>query len=174
MDKLNIIFLGGKQAGVIGLLTVLAAKHYVRAVVTVSSMVEEIAQAFDLYICHSVKQDEIRKLLLKTDLLVSVHSREIIPNDILEIPKYGGINVHPCLSQYKGKYPIHRFLNDGATQASVGVHRMTEEVDYGETLTEMFVDVDRSKINTVFEVYNILYPYYSLVLLGALKKTIDS
>lgn len=170
MDKLRVIFLGGRQAGAIGLLATIAAGCDVKAVVPAQQVVEEIANRFMLPTYLSVKQDGIYNLLSETDLIISVHSREIVPVDILGIPKFGGINVHPCLAQYKGRNPIQRFLANGTTRASVGVHRMTEEVDMGKTLAEIFVDIDRSQINSVFEVYNILYPIYAMVLLDVLRR----
>jgi methionyl-tRNA formyltransferase len=169
LSKLRVLFLGGKQAGVIGLLTTIASGCCVKGVVTKNQMMKELASRFDLPIYYSVKQDEVRKLLNNVDLMISVHSREIIPIELLNIPRLGGINVHPCLKSYKGKDPIQRFLKDEATEASVGVHKMTEQVDMGETLHEIFVEIDRNKITTVDEVYNILYPIYSLVLLDVLK-----
>ncbi|OYT52908.1 MAG: hypothetical protein B6U72_07200, partial [Candidatus Altiarchaeales archaeon ex4484_2] len=61
-----------------------------------------------------------------------------------------------------------RLLKDGNTKASVGVHYMTEDIDAGEVVTELFVDVANRK--TVDGVYNELYPYYSLALIDAIKK----
>lgn len=165
MDSLNIIYLGGKQAGVISLLSSIAYGHSVKAVVTVSDMLKRVSLKLKIPVFHSVKQNEIAELLPNVDLLISVHSREIIPNSILEAVRLGGINIHPCLYKYKGKDPIGRFIKDGETKASVGIHKMTEQVDCGETLLELFVDIDREEINTIDGIYNILYPYYSLALL---------
>jgi hypothetical protein len=44
---------------------------------------------------------------------------------------------------------------------------MTENVDQGEVLVEEFVDVSGKR--SVDEIYNVLYPYYSIALLKALK-----
>ena len=87
-------------------------------------------------------------------------------DELLAHTKYGGINVHPCLYGYKGANPVERLLKDGNTRASVGVHRMTAQVDEGEVLAEEFVDVTGT---TVDEVYNALYPAYATALIKALK-----
>jgi methionyl-tRNA formyltransferase len=168
-SKLNVVYLGGKQAGVIGLLTTLAYGCNVKAVVTISKMVEELALRFNLPVYKSCKLDEVKGIIKQTDLMISVHSREIIPNDILALSRLGGINVHPCLKEYKGKSPIQRFLAGDSKQASVGVHKITDELDMGETLAEKFIDIDRTKVKTVDEVYNIIYPLYSLVLIDTLR-----
>ena len=49
----------------------------------------------------------------------------------------------------------------------MGVHRMTEHLDEGEILAEEFVDVAGKQ--TAEEVYNVLYPFYALTLLKALR-----
>ena len=171
---MKIIFLGGRQVGIIGLLTTLASGCEVKAVVSKSRMLCEVSESLSIPVYDSIHKLDIllsynynRHLLSDVDILISVHSREIIPTELLKLTKYGGINVHPCLYKYKGKGPISRLLADGETKASVGVHRMTEVVDEGEALYEQFVSLDGQK--TVVEVYNTLYPYYSLVLSKALK-----
>lgn len=163
----NVVFLGSKQAGCIGLLSVFAVGYSIKGVVCYDSIVENLAAELGLPTLASIKQPEVGRLLADSDLLISVHAREIVPRKLLELPHFGGINVHPCLYRYKGSNPIGRLLQDGCTKASVGVHRMTERLDEGEVLAEEFVDVTGKQ--TVEEVYNILYPYYALVLLKAFR-----
>ena len=167
---MKVIFLGGKQVGVIGLLTTLVAGCDVLAVIPANGIVRDLAKRLLLPYYNSVKQQEVIGLLPETDLMISVHSREIIPIDILDRVRLGGINVHPCLSEYKGTHPIERFVRDGKTRASVGVHRMIAEVDLGEVLSEVFVDIDRNVADTVAGVYNTLYPLYCFGLLDVLKR----
>lgn len=164
---LKVLFLGGKQAGCIGLLTLLAAGCKIQGVVAYDNAVENLAGLLYLPTFSSVKQPVVEELLSEADLLVSVHGREIVPTRLLELPHFGGINVHPCLYRYKGANPVDRLLQDGCTRASVGVHRMAEIVDEGEVLTEEFVDVAGRQ--TVEEVYNVLYPFYASALLKALQ-----
>ncbi len=169
--KLKVVYLGGKQAGLIGLLTVSSFGCQIKAVVPRDSIVGDMAKKLGYPIFDSVKQEEVKNLLKGTDLLISVHSKEIISMEILNIPRLGGINVHPCLYKYKGANPIDRFLTGNTSKASVGVHYMSAELDCGEVIKEIFVDINRYRqgVNTVVEVYNILYPVYSLVLLEALE-----
>ncbi len=164
----NIVYLGGKQVGCIGLLTVLALGYDVKAVVPYGLIVDNFAREYGLRTYKSVKCDEIYDIIRYCDLMVSVHSREIVPKELLELPQYGCINVHPCLSRYKGADPVQRFFADKGIMASVGVHYMIEAVDEGKVITEDFVDVSGAK--SVEEIYNILYPYYSLALKRALGK----
>lgn len=163
----KVVYTGGRQAGCIGLLTASVAECRIKGVIAYDNTVEALAATLHLPTFSSIKQPEVERLLSDSDLLISVHSREIVPKKLLELPRLGGINVHPCLYRYKGANPVGRLLQDGCTRASVGVHRMTEHLDEGEVLAEEFVDVAGKQ--TAEEVYNVLYPFYALALLKALR-----
>ena len=163
----EIVFMGSRQAGCTGLLTLLAAGHKVTGIIAYEDTLDKLSRELDIPGFSSVAQPQVIELLKKGDLLVSVHGREIVPVELLNLPRLGCINVHPCLYAYKGANPIERLLNDGNTKASIGIHRMIEKVDEGEVLIEEFIDVTGKQ--SIEEIYNALYPYYSLTLLKALK-----
>ena len=167
MIALKTAFVGGKQAGCIGLLTLCAAGCTPRAVVAYDEMVLQLSNSLGLPTERSVRESGFEAALSECDLLVSVHGREIVSKRQLDLTALGGINVHPCLYGYKGSDPVNRLIQDGNTKASIGVHRMTEQVDEGEVLVEDFVNVDGK--TTAEAVYNALYPYYSMTLLKALS-----
>ena len=169
---MRIVFYGGKQAGAVGLLALAAAGNSVQFVFAEDEPVRLVAAALGVpssgpeKINSEKTEAAIRKL--RPDLFVCVHGRKIVGQKVLSIPGHGGINAHPCLSKYPGASPVERLLADGGRTASVGVHRMTDKVDAGEVLEELFVDVSDCK--TVVEVYNRLYPYYAAAILSAVKK----
>lgn len=165
--ELDVVFMGGKQAGCIGLLSLISSNCNILGVIAYDKFVREVGKKLNLKLYESVKNEEVEGLLKKSDLLVCTHGREIVPKELLELPKLGGINVHPCLSKYKGKNPIGRMLENGETEASVGVHFMEEDVDQGKIILENFIDV--GKKNRVVEVYNELYPYYATTIMEAVK-----
>lgn len=169
---MKIIFYGGRQAGVICLLTLLARGDKVLCVIPQDEIVESIAKEQNLSIFkpESINSKESEEHLgsLAADLLICVHGRQIVKNNILQIPKKGCVNVHPCLSKYKGADPVKRMLEDGEKKASVGVHRMIEKIDAGEVIEEIFVDVEGC--NTIIEIYNVLYPIYSIALKRAMEE----
>jgi len=166
--RYKVTFMGGRQAGCIGLLTLLSAKCEIIGAVAYDSAVKMIAEKLNLPIFSSIKEDKFIESLRTSDMLVSVHGREIVPPEWLEIPSKGCINVHPCLYRYRGANPIERLLRDGVTKASVGVHYMSDKIDSGEVIVEKFIDVSGKK--TVEEIYNELYPYYILAILEAIAK----
>lgn len=160
--------MGGNQAGVVGILTLLSLKSDILISVCYSEEAKMICKAFGISVSQSIKEKKLEEHLKQSDLLVSVHGREIVSKDLLCMPKYGAINVHPYLYKYRGSSPIKRALEDKNYKASVGVHRMVEEVDAGDTIIEKFINVKGLK--TEIEIYNKLYPYYSLVLIEAINK----
>ncbi|MBI2113113.1 MAG: hypothetical protein HYT50_00850 [Candidatus Wildermuthbacteria bacterium] len=164
---MKVIFYGGRQTGMVELLTVLALGHKVVCVIPVDETVEACARSFGLEIQKpkSINEDAFVDYLegLRADLFLCCHGRQIIKPRILNMCK--AINVHPCLYQYKGADPIGRLLQDKNTKASVAVHWMAKEVDAGKVIVENFMDITSS---TVEGVYNELYPLYSKTLIDAL------
>jgi len=167
MKKLSICVMAGKQAGVIGILTILAKGYRILSVVAYDPLVKIICREFNLPICDSLQNKSFLRVLKKSDLLISIHGREIVPEDLLFVPKYNCINVHPCLYKYKGKEPVKQLLKDKNKKASVGVHYMTHKLDQGKVIVEEFINV--KGLTDVESIYNALYPYYSLALSKALN-----
>lgn len=168
---MNILFMGAKQGGMIGLLSIMTSYDKIDGVVAYEDILKSVSSSIGIVRIL----DSINRLRWYSDLLVSVHGREIISNEILSQFKYGGINLHPMLSKYKGANPITRFINDsyqGKTDniASVGVHRMTDVLDGGEILSEKFIEIDSPWEKSPVEIYNELYPLYPLVLMEAIQK----
>ena len=166
------VFVGGRQAGCVGLLALAAARWEIGHVVAYDVEVAGVARALGLPVERSVHAQASVEALRGADLLVSVHGREIVPDALLRLPHGGGVNVHPCLYAYPGADPVGRLLADGNPRASVGVHRMTAEVDAGEVLVEEFVDVAAE--TSVAGVYNALYPAYARTLLAALPLAVGN
>jgi methionyl-tRNA formyltransferase len=163
---LKTCFMGGNQAGVVGIMAILSSGSKIEAAVSYSPETDRIIHLFGIPAFRSVKSSAFRKFLKISDLLVSVHGREIVGKEILVLPRFGGINVHPYLYKYKGSNPVGEAFSDGNFNASVGVHVMEEKVDSGKVIVEEFVDI--SGASTPEEGYNRLYPYYASALLAAL------
>lgn len=163
---LKICFMGGRQAGVIGVLTALAKGNDIMAAVSYSDDVKTILDYFDIPVYKTIRDENFVEKLSDADLLLSVHGREIVKPDLLKLPRFEAVNIHPFLYKYKGADPVGRALRDGETKASVGAHIMQERVDEGPVLVEDFVDV--SGASSVLGIYNKLYPHYAVVISKAL------
>jgi len=163
--------MGGSQAGIIGALSILSRNIKILSAVSYSDDLTRILGLFSIPICRSINKNSFIQRLGESDLLLSIHGREIVKPNLLKLPKFGAINVHPYLYKYKGKDPVERALKDRNFKASVGVHFMEEEIDQGKVIIEEFVDVSGAK--SIDEVYNKLYPYYCIAILKAFDIILD-
>ena len=164
---MKIVFSGGSTAGLIGLLTLRALGHEVTSIATRDPSIVSVADMLFHIPCVSAV-NKTHRYLREADLFVNVHGRDIVTDEELMMPRHGGFNVHPCLSLYKGKDPVGRFLADGRVFASVGGHIMTSNIDDGPVLTEWYHDV--SGMKTREEVYNRIYYLYPEVIWECLYK----
>lgn len=157
---MKVLYLGGRTAGLVGLLTLLA-RGYRPDVISYSEDLSQLVEHYSLF---------WGDIEFRYDLVVSVHGRWIVPSWFLNTLTMGGINLHPMLSKFPGKNPIRRALDNGETKFSVGAHRMTDVVDGGEILVEKWIDLPRANelAYTEAEIYANLMPLYSIVLNEAL------
>ena len=74
---------------------------------------------------------------LVPEVLVVVSFGQIIPQGVLDIPKYGGINVHASLlPRWRGAAPIHRAIMAGDLETGVATMRMEATLDTGPVFLE--------------------------------------
>lgn len=80
---------------------------------------------------------------LNLDFIVVVAYGKIIPKEILEIPKYGCINIHgSILPKYRGASPIQESLKNGDTQTWLTIMYMSEWMDEWDMLQIEKIQVD--------------------------------
>jgi methionyl-tRNA formyltransferase len=69
---------------------------------------------------------------LAPDVLVVVSFGQIIPQRLLDLPPYGGVNVHASLlPRWRGAAPIHRAILAGDVETGVATMRMEATLDTG-------------------------------------------
>jgi methionyl-tRNA formyltransferase len=74
---------------------------------------------------------------LKPDLIVVVAYGHILPPAILELPKFGCLNVHTSLlPKYRGAAPIQWAIANGETETGVTVMRMDAGLDTGAIVSQ--------------------------------------
>jgi methionyl-tRNA formyltransferase len=77
--------------------------------------------------------DKIRKL--DPDLIVVAAYGKILPKELLDIPKYGSLNVHASiLPKYRGASPIQTAILAGETETGVTIILMDEKMDEGNII----------------------------------------
>lgn len=72
---------------------------------------------------------------LRPDILVVVAYGRILPDDMLEVPKYGAINVHASLlPKYRGAAPIQWAVLNGDKTTGVTTMYLASEMDTGDII----------------------------------------
>ena len=71
------------------------------------------------------------------DLIVVACYGKILPKEMLKIPRYGALNVHPSLlPKYRGAAPVPAAILNGEEETGVTIILMDEEVDHGPLLAQ--------------------------------------
>ncbi len=112
------------------------------------------------------------------DLLAVISWRMLISKDILELPRFGGINLHRGeLPRYKGGLPILRALEDGQDRICISAHLLTEEIDGGEVIEEVWHPVNyvqtQSLAANVERLKNEINPLFGPLMLRALRQIVS-
>lgn len=82
------------------------------------------------------------------DLFIVASYGKIIPKSILDIPKFGTLNVHPSLlPKFRGSSPIQSFILSGEEKTGVTIMLMDEEVDHGSILSISNIKSKISNLN---------------------------
>ncbi|OCA89675.1 methionyl-tRNA formyltransferase [Pradoshia sp. D12] len=89
---------------------------------------------------------EVDKVLaLNPDLIVTAAFGQILPNRLLEAPKYGCINVHASLlPELRGGAPIHYAIMQGKEKTGVTIMYMVEKLDAGDMLSKVEVPIEET------------------------------
>ncbi|MFC1802174.1 methionyl-tRNA formyltransferase [Patescibacteria group bacterium] len=76
------------------------------------------------------------------DLFIIAAYGKIIPNNILDIPKYKTLNIHPSLlPKYRGATPIQSAILSGDNETGMTIIQLDEEMDHGPILAQEIIDI---------------------------------
>ena len=117
-----------------------------------------------------VKDEKIIKKIkeINPDLIVVVAYGKILPKEIIDIPKYGIINVHSSLlPKYRGASPIHSAILNGDTESGVSIMYIEEGLDSGDVILQESCDILES--DTLGNLHDKLKDLGAIVLEKALK-----
>lgn len=158
MSKLNIIFAGTPDFAAQHLQALLDSEHNVIAVYTQpdkpagrgkklqTSPVKQLAEAHNIpvYQPKSLRKEEAQAELkaLNADVMVVVAYGLILPEAVLNAPKYGCLNVHgSILPRWRGAAPIQRAIWAGDSQTGVTIMQMDIGLDTGDMLHKVYTDI---------------------------------
>ena len=155
---MRVIFMGTPDFATGTLEEIVKAGHEVAGVVTqpdkpkgrgktmMPTPVKETALKYNLpvYQPKKVREPEFVELLrsLKPDVMVVAAFGQIITKEILEMPKYGCINVHASLlPAYRGAAPIQWAVINGDKESGVTIMQMDEGIDTGDMIEKAVVPI---------------------------------
>lgn len=96
-----------------------------------------LAHGIEVYQPRRVREEACIQRLRKyeADIIVVVAFGQILPKEILEMPRHGCINVHASLlPKYRGAAPIQWAVINGEQVTGVTVMRMDEGLDTGDMI----------------------------------------
>ena len=105
------------------------------------SPVKEYALAQNLEVYQPLKMRDGEALgiveSLSPELIVVAAYGRILPEEILNAPQYGSINVHSSLlPKYRGAAPINWAILDGEAETGVSIMYMAKELDAGDVILQ--------------------------------------
>ncbi|WZW88424.1 methionyl-tRNA formyltransferase [Ignatzschineria larvae DSM 13226] len=159
--SLRIVFAGTPEFSVEVLEALIASEHQVVAVYTQPDRprgrgkklqftpVKEVAVSHNIPVMQPVSlrnmeaQEELKAL--NADLMVVVAYGLILPQAVLEIPRYGCVNIHASLlPRWRGAAPIHRAIEAGDQESGVAIMQMDQGLDTGAVWREAVVKIDEN------------------------------
>ena len=156
---MKIVFMGTPDFAVGALEALVEAGHEVVAVVTQPDKPKgrgKEMQQTPVKICAIKHNIEVfQPVKIKTedavevlrgygaDLFVVAAFGQILSKEILEMPKYGCVNIHASLlPKYRGAAPIQWAILDGEKETGVTIMQMNEGLDTGDMLTKVIVPIE--------------------------------
>ena len=99
----------------------------------------------------SLRRVEVQQELasLSPDVIVVAAYGKLLPPEVLSIPPYGCVNVHPSLlPRYRGPSPVATSILEGDAQTGTTIMLMDEGMDTGPILSSRSVLVEPDVVNT--------------------------
>ena len=158
-DTRRVVFMGTPEFSVPTLQTLIESEHEVIAVITQPDKakgrgkavqftpVKEKALEYNIPVYQpvKVKNPEFVEVLkeLNPDVIVVVAFGQILSKEILELPKYGCMNVHASLlPKLRGAAPIQWAVINGEEKSGVTIMQMDVGLDTGDMLLKGEVELD--------------------------------
>ncbi len=156
---MRVVYMGTPDFAVYALESIVNAGHNVQAVITqpdkakgrskalVPTPVKAKAMEYNIPVYQPERlRDEENVTLLKDinpDIIIVAAYGQILPESILNIPKYGCINIHASLlPKYRGAAPIEWSIIDGEQVTGVTTMYMEKGLDTGDMIEKAEVVIE--------------------------------
>ena len=157
-NKTKIIFIGTAAFGLPAFAALLEDENFEIALVVtstdkpvgrkqlmVSSPIKLAAQKKDITVLQPVSIIEVthKIALLNPDLIVVAAYSQLIPEEILNIPKFGCLNLHASLlPKYRGSAIIQAAILNGDDETGLTIIKMDKGLDTGPIIAQIKVKID--------------------------------
>ena len=186
---MKIVFMGTPEFAVPCLRTLAESSYEVAAVFTqpdkpkgrgykmIPTPVKAAAEEYGLTVYQPLSlrkgedAEQSMKILkeISPELIVVTAYGQILPKEILELPKYGCINIHASLlPKYRGAAPINWVLLNGEIETGVTSMQMGEGLDTGDMLIKKSTKIGEN------ETYEELYARLSAMGGEVLAETVEA
>ncbi|MBR6897701.1 MAG: methionyl-tRNA formyltransferase [Lachnospiraceae bacterium] len=159
---MRIIYMGTPDFAVGPLQSLIDSRHEVVAVFTqpdrpkgrsgelAAPPVKELALKYGIpvYQPEKIRQSEYIDIIreLEPDLIAVAAFGQILPQPVLDAPKYCCLNVHASLlPKYRGAAPIQQAILDGCEETGISIQRMVMALDAGDIVLQEKIRLDGSE-----------------------------
>ncbi len=186
--KMRIVYMGTPELAAVILERLLAAGYDVSLVVTQpdrpkgrggalsQSPVKALAtkRGVPVFQPEKVRLPEAVRVIRKAkpDMIIVAAFGQILPKEILALPRFGCVNVHASLlPKYRGAAPIQWAILDGEKETGVSIMAMDEGLDTGAVYSRMIVPILAT--DTAGSLHDKLAAAGAQALLDAIPKIAD-
>ena len=159
---MRIVFMGTPDFSVPALKALVEAGHQVIAVVTQPDKpkgrgkevqmtpvkIQAMEYGIPVYQPAKVREASFEEVLkgLEADVYVVIAFGQILPKAVLELPKYGCINIHASLlPKYRGAAPIQWCVIDGEGETGITTMMMDVGLDTGDMLEKAVIPIEEKE-----------------------------
>ena len=159
---MRIVFMGTPDFSVPALKALVEAGHQVIAVVTQPDKpkgrgkevqmtpvkIQAMEYGIPVYQPAKVREASFVEVLkgLEADAYVVIAFGQILPKAVLELPKYGCINIHASLlPKYRGAAPIQWCVIDGERETGITTMMMDVGLDTGDMLEKAVIPIEEKE-----------------------------
>ena len=119
-----------------------------------------------------IKEDYQAIIDMQPDLIITAAYGQMIPQEVLDCPRLGCINVHASLlPKYRGGAPVHYAILNGDEKTGVTIMYMVKKMDAGNIIYQKETPISNDE--TVGELYDRLSTLGAEAIIEALPSIID-
>ena len=119
-----------------------------------------------------IREDYQKILECNPDIIVTCAYGQMIPQEVIDFPRYGCINVHgSLLPELRGGAPIHWAIIRGYQETGITIMKMSQKMDAGDIISQAKLEIGKEEI--LDSLYKRMSYLGKELLLDTLPKILD-